>query len=179
MRKRWFFDVSKVKESSFSKSDFTEPSQIFDAHRLENTDSAVPDFFFQWILYKDHIIPQFFAQRALEGINRSGAWGLSCDWQNLQVATRLLTEKTNFKTRTVCQEISRWLGKLKIKFLSTFKMILILISQESLENKLYNLYCLAYTESKWPNPIQIQLQAESLESLWKLGMIRVWRFEKS
>ena len=34
---RWFFDVSKVKESSFSKSDLTDPPQIFDAHLLENT----------------------------------------------------------------------------------------------------------------------------------------------
>ena len=34
----WFFDVSKVKESSFFKSDLTDPPpQIFDAHLFENT----------------------------------------------------------------------------------------------------------------------------------------------
>ena len=38
MRKRWFFDVFKVKKSTFfSYSDFIDPSQIFDAHLFENT----------------------------------------------------------------------------------------------------------------------------------------------
>ena len=37
LRMRWLYDVSKVKESSFSKSDLTDPPQIFDAHLLENT----------------------------------------------------------------------------------------------------------------------------------------------
>ena len=38
MRIRWFFDVSKVKESSLFKSDLTcPPPQIFDAHLLVNT----------------------------------------------------------------------------------------------------------------------------------------------
>ena len=32
-----FFDVSKVKESSFLKLELTDPPQIFDAHLLENT----------------------------------------------------------------------------------------------------------------------------------------------
>ena len=32
------FDVSKVKESSFFKSDLTDPPQIFDEHLLEMTD---------------------------------------------------------------------------------------------------------------------------------------------
>ena len=32
-----FFDVSKVKESSFLKLQLTDPPQIFDAHLLENT----------------------------------------------------------------------------------------------------------------------------------------------
>ena len=36
LRMRWFFDVSG-KESSFFKSDFTDPPQIFNAHLLENT----------------------------------------------------------------------------------------------------------------------------------------------
>ena len=38
LRMRWFFDVSKVKKSSFFKSDLTDLPQIFDAHLLENTD---------------------------------------------------------------------------------------------------------------------------------------------
>ena len=37
LRMSWFFEVSKVKESSFLKSDLTDPPQIFDAHLLENT----------------------------------------------------------------------------------------------------------------------------------------------
>ena len=43
---RWFFDVSKVKESSFSNSDLTDPPQIFDAHLLENTDLSPSRFHF-------------------------------------------------------------------------------------------------------------------------------------
>ena len=43
---RWFFDVSKVKELSFSKSDLTDPPQIFDAHLLENTDLSPSRFHF-------------------------------------------------------------------------------------------------------------------------------------
>ena len=35
LRMRWFFDVSKVKKSSFFKSDLTDPPQIFDAHLIE------------------------------------------------------------------------------------------------------------------------------------------------
>ena len=38
LRMRWFFNVSKVKESRFFSSDLTDlPPQIFDAHLLENT----------------------------------------------------------------------------------------------------------------------------------------------
>ena len=44
LRMRWFFDVSKVKESSFFKSDFTDPPQIFDAHPLENTNLSPSSF---------------------------------------------------------------------------------------------------------------------------------------
>ena len=42
------FDVSKVKESSFYKSDLTDPPppQIFDAHLLENTDLSPTRFYF-------------------------------------------------------------------------------------------------------------------------------------
>ena len=36
-RKRWFFDVFKVKESRFFKSDLTDPPQFFYSHLLENT----------------------------------------------------------------------------------------------------------------------------------------------
>ena len=41
LRMRWFFDVSKVKESSFSKSDLTDPPQIFNARLLENTNLSL------------------------------------------------------------------------------------------------------------------------------------------
>ena len=43
---RCFFDVSKVKESNFSKSDLTDPPQIFDEHLLENTDLSLSTFHF-------------------------------------------------------------------------------------------------------------------------------------
>ena len=46
LRIRWFFDVSKVKESSFSKSDLTDSPQIFDAHLLENTDLSPSQYHF-------------------------------------------------------------------------------------------------------------------------------------
>ena len=37
LRMSWFFDVPKVKESNFLKSDLTDPPQIFDVHLFENT----------------------------------------------------------------------------------------------------------------------------------------------
>ena len=43
---KWFFDVSKVKELSFLKSDLTDPPQIFDAHFLENTNLSPSSFHF-------------------------------------------------------------------------------------------------------------------------------------
>ena len=46
LRMSWFFDVSKVKESSFSKSDLTDPPQIFDAHLLENNNLSPFSFHF-------------------------------------------------------------------------------------------------------------------------------------
>ena len=46
LRMRWFFDVSKVKESSFFKSDLNDPPQIFDAHLLEITDLSPSRFHF-------------------------------------------------------------------------------------------------------------------------------------
>ena len=39
-------DVSKVEESSFYKLDFTDPTQIFDAHRLEDTNLSPYSFHF-------------------------------------------------------------------------------------------------------------------------------------
>ena len=83
LRMRWFFDVSMVKESSFFKSDLTDPPpQIFYAHLWKIQIEALPDFIFQWVLYQDHFgvrwfyslfEPQFSARRAREGVNRSGA----------------------------------------------------------------------------------------------------------
>ena len=43
LRMRWFFDVSEVKESSFLKSDLTDPPQIFDARLLENTNLSLSE----------------------------------------------------------------------------------------------------------------------------------------
>ena len=123
LRTRWFFDVSKVEESSFFKSDLTDPLRFFDAHLFENINQSPFSFHFsvvfilrsclwvRWfyslfermkrkkdvyshkpifnymIWYKKVPIfcrirwvsddPQFFAQRACEGVNRSGAWGLT------------------------------------------------------------------------------------------------------
>ena len=46
LRMRWFFDISKVKESRFFKSDLTGPNQIIDAHLLETTDLSPSSFHF-------------------------------------------------------------------------------------------------------------------------------------
>ena len=51
LRMRWFFDVSKVKESSLFKSDLTDPPQNFDAHLLENTDLSIFGFHFSVSFY--------------------------------------------------------------------------------------------------------------------------------
>ena len=58
LRMRWFFDVSKVKESSFYKSDLTEQPQIFDVHLLENTDLSPSRFNFSVSFYQDHVLSQ-------------------------------------------------------------------------------------------------------------------------
>ena len=58
LRMRWFFDVSKVKESSFFKSDITDALQIFDAHFLENTNLNPSNFHFSKFLYQGHILSQ-------------------------------------------------------------------------------------------------------------------------
>ena len=56
---RWFFDVSEVKESSFFKSDFTDPPQIFDAHLFENINlKPLQLSFFSGLLYQDHVLIQ-------------------------------------------------------------------------------------------------------------------------
>ena len=48
------FDVSKVKESSFFKSDFTDSPQIFDAHLLENINNKPFKLsFFSGFFYQD------------------------------------------------------------------------------------------------------------------------------
>ena len=49
LRMRWFFDVSKVKESSLFKSDITGPPKIFDALLLENTNLSHSSFNFSVI----------------------------------------------------------------------------------------------------------------------------------
>ena len=124
---RWFFDVSKVKESSFFKigPHWPPPPQVFDAHLLVNTDLSPSRFPFSvyfisrscfesdgFIAYSNewdwrqkktifihtnqflitsfyikkgtYFLPnlrwvsadaQFSAQRAREGVNRSGEWG--------------------------------------------------------------------------------------------------------
>ena len=46
LRIRLFFDVFKVKESSFFKSDLTDPPLIFYAHLLENTNLSPSSFHF-------------------------------------------------------------------------------------------------------------------------------------
>jgi len=54
---RWFFDVPKVKESTFFKSDLTDPPQIFDAHLLEKTDLSPSRFYFSvGLIYQDHVL---------------------------------------------------------------------------------------------------------------------------
>ena len=56
---RWFFDVSKMKESSYFKSDLTDPHQIFDAHLLETTDLSTSRFHFSvGFFYQDHVLSQ-------------------------------------------------------------------------------------------------------------------------
>ena len=46
LRMRWFFDVSKVKESIFFNRTSLTSSQIFEAHLLENTDLSPSRFHF-------------------------------------------------------------------------------------------------------------------------------------
>ena len=51
LRMRWFFDVSKVKESSFLKIGPHWPRQIFDAHLFKNTDLSHFRFHFPVSFY--------------------------------------------------------------------------------------------------------------------------------
>ena len=46
LRMRWFFDVSRVKETRLFKSDITNPPQNFIAHLLENTELSPSRFHF-------------------------------------------------------------------------------------------------------------------------------------
>ena len=46
LRMRWFFDVSKVNESSFFKSNVTDPPQIFAPHLFENSNLSSSSFHF-------------------------------------------------------------------------------------------------------------------------------------
>ena len=50
LRMRWFFDVSKVKESSFFKSDLTDPLRFLMRIFWKIPIYALPDFIFQWVL---------------------------------------------------------------------------------------------------------------------------------
>ena len=58
VRMTWFFDISMVKESSFFKSDLTDPLRFSMRIFLKISIRALPDFIFQWVLYQDHILSQ-------------------------------------------------------------------------------------------------------------------------
>ena len=55
LRRRWFFDISKVKESSFVKSDLTDPLRFLMRIFWKVPIQVLPDFIFQWVLYQDHL----------------------------------------------------------------------------------------------------------------------------
>ena len=62
----------------FLESNLIDTTQIFHAHLLENTDFSPSRFHFSVSFIRtNEIDPQFFAQRARDGVNRSGTWGLS------------------------------------------------------------------------------------------------------
>ena len=63
LRMRWFFDVSKVKESSF----FNRTSLIFDVHLLENTDLSPSRFHFSL----GFISRSYFESDGLQALNYS------------------------------------------------------------------------------------------------------------
>ena len=85
MRMRRFFDVSKVKESTFF-SDLADPPQIFDVHLLENSILSTSSFHFSvYILKKvamfsDLAMSQrwsvIFCATRCGRVNRSGVWRL-------------------------------------------------------------------------------------------------------
>ena len=58
LRMRWFLDVSKVKESSFFKSDLTDPLRFLMRIFWEIPLYALTAFIFQWVLYQDHVLSQ-------------------------------------------------------------------------------------------------------------------------
>ena len=56
---RWFFDISKVKESSFFKSDLTDhPLRFLMRIFWKIPIQALPNFMFQWVLGQDHVLSQ-------------------------------------------------------------------------------------------------------------------------
>ena len=58
LRMRWFLDVSKVKESSFFKSDLTDPLRFLMRIFWEIPLYALTAFIFQWVLYQDRVLRQ-------------------------------------------------------------------------------------------------------------------------
>ena len=60
---RWFFDVSKMKESNFFKSDLSDPSppQIFDAHVLKNTNLSLFSLNFSVGFYIKNKFSKFYS----------------------------------------------------------------------------------------------------------------------
>ena len=68
---RWFFDVSKVKESSLFKSDLTDPPHIFDAHLLENANVSPSSF---------HFSVDFISRSCFESYGFTAYWN-EWDWR--------------------------------------------------------------------------------------------------
>ena len=75
LRMRWFFDISKVKESNL-----TDPNQIFDAHLLETTDLSPSRFHFQLVLYQDYVLSQMIVK--LIWTNETGEKKKRCLYKN-------------------------------------------------------------------------------------------------
>ena len=57
LRMRWFFDVSKVRESNFFKSDLTDPPSHFRC-TFFGPILALPAFIFQWIFISRSVLSQ-------------------------------------------------------------------------------------------------------------------------
>ena len=67
------FDVSKVKESSFFKSDLTDPPQIFDSHLLENTDNRLNSKNYVIEIFRDFLFSILLAEE-LGQVSRLCSW---------------------------------------------------------------------------------------------------------